>query len=156
MRQFRGSATNKIDAKGRISVPARFRAVIEADGLASVFCYCSLTHPVLDAGGRRLMDEVDQILARLAPYSDQREELSHALIGGSEELSLDREGRIALPEHFRHFAKLGEAATFVGLGARFQLWKPEAWDRQFAAARAAAREHRQLLRAPAGPEEAAK
>ncbi len=119
---FRGTVTNKIDSKGRVSVPARFRAVIEAEGLGSVYCCKSLMHKALDAGGKRLMDEVDQMLTQFNLYSGERHDLSHALIGASDDLALDREGRISLPEAFREFAGLDGEVTFVGLGNRFEIW----------------------------------
>ncbi|MEG9861456.1 MAG: hypothetical protein V6Z81_02995 [Parvularculales bacterium] len=143
---FRGIHTNKLDAKGRVSIPARFRAVLEKDELNSVICYPSFKQDVVEAGGRRLMDELDGMLNRLDPYSDEREALSHALIGASEELLMDQDGRVTLPESLREIAHVTSSVTFVGLGNKFQFWQPEAYQDHYVQARAMARENRFLLR----------
>ena len=122
---FRGTVVNKIDSKGRISVPARFRAIIEADGLSSVYCCKSLTHPILEAGGRRLIEEVNEMLSKLNLYSAERHDLALSLIGESDDLPLDKEGRMILPESFRQFAALEDEVAFVGIGLRFEIWAPD-------------------------------
>jgi len=136
---FRGTMVNKIDSKGRLSVPARFRAVIEADGLQSIYCCKSLVYPILEAGGRRLLEEVDEMLSGFSLYSSQRHDLAHALIGESDDLPLDKEGRIVLPERFRQFAGLEEEVAFVGIGLRFALWAPARLAEHLDASRSRAR-----------------
>src|SRR5262245_30583527 len=59
MDRFVSTFINKIDAKGRVSVPAPFRAVLERDGYAGgIYCYPSLDAPALDAGGQRLAENI--------------------------------------------------------------------------------------------------
>ena len=79
MDRFVSTFTNKIDAKGRVSIPAPFRAVLERDGYAhggvgGVYCYPSLDAPALDAGGERLAQKIDRLLDGLADYSDERDD----------------------------------------------------------------------------------
>lgn len=140
---FKGTIINKIDSKGRLSVPARFRAVLEADGLNTVYCCKSLTHNTLEAGGRRLLDEVDRMLSSLDLYSSQRHDLAHALIGESDDLPIDKEGRIILPDSFCDFAKLKDEVAFVGIGLRFEMWAPKELDKHIATARSRARSYLQ-------------
>ncbi len=152
MQIFRGTATNRIDAKGRVSIPARFRSIIEGDSMSAVYCHQSLNQPALEAGGRRLLNEVETMLQRINAYSDEYDALSHTLIGASEELGMDSEGRIILPEHFRDYAKLETGVTFVGLGIRFQLWNPDAYQKHLEEARKQSRALRGSLNAaPAAP-----
>ncbi len=75
MDRFVSTFTNKIDAKGRVSIPAPFRAVLERDGYSSggIYCYPSLDAPALDAGGERLAKKIDGLLAGLPDYSDERD-----------------------------------------------------------------------------------
>lgn len=146
---FRGTATNKVDAKGRVSVPAKFRALIEAENRSSIVCYPALRGNVLEAGGSLLMKQIDAMLARLEPFSDESEALYHALYGASVELAFDREGRIVLPEGLCSIAGITDAVSFVGLGYRFQLWEPRAYAAEYANARKLAHESRSLLRPPA-------
>jgi MraZ protein len=127
MDRFVSTFTNKIDQKGRVSVPASFRAVLERDGYSAgggIYCYPSLDAPAIDAGGERLAQKIDGLLRGLPDYSDERDELSVALYGDVQLLGLDGDGRIVLPEGLRAHAGLQAAVTFVGLGDKFQMWEP--------------------------------
>jgi MraZ protein len=150
MDRFVSTFTNKIDAKGRVSVPASFRSVLERDGYggqggAGIYCYPSLDAPALDAGGERLAQKIDRLLAGLPDYSDERDELSVALYGDVQVLAIDGDGRIVLPEPLRLHAGIASQVTFVGLGDKFQLWSPERFAERREAARAKVHQHRRLF-----------
>jgi transcriptional regulator MraZ len=146
MDRFVSTFTNKIDAKGRVSIPAPFRAVLERDGYAGgVYCYPSLDAPALDAGGERLAQKIDGLLAGLPDYSDERDELSVALYGDVQVLSIDGDGRIVLPQSLRTHAGIQSEVTFVGLGDKFQIWAPERFEERRRAAREKVQEHRKLF-----------
>ena len=146
MDRFVSTFTNKIDAKGRVSVPAAFRAVLERDGYAGgIYCYPSLDAPALDAGGERLAQKIDGLLAGLPDYSDERDELSVALYGDVQILAIDGDGRIVLPQSLRAHADIAGQVTFVGLGVKFQIWQPERFQERRARAREKVHEHRRLL-----------
>lgn len=152
MDRFVSTFTNKIDAKGRVSIPAPFRAVLERDGYAGgVYCYPSLDAPALDAGGERLANKIDGLLAGLPDYSDERDELSVALYGDVQVLSIDGDGRIVLPESLRAHAGLSGAVTFVGLGDKFQMWEPARFERRRTDARNKVQSTRKLLGAGSLP-----
>jgi MraZ protein len=150
MDRFVSTFTNRIDAKGRVSIPASYRAVLERDGYANgaalgVYCYPSLDAAALDAGGERLAREIDALLADLPSYSDERDELSVALYGESQVLSLDGDGRVVLPEALRSHCGITTEVTFVGLGQKFQIWQPARFDARRLTAREKVRETRKLL-----------
>ena len=150
MDRFVSTFTNKIDAKGRVSIPASFRAVLERDGYrsatgAGVYCYPSLDAEALDCGGERLAQKIDGLLASLPDYSDERDELSVALYGDVQVLSVDGDGRIVLPQELRSHAGITTEVTFVGLGDKFQMWQPAQFEARRRAARAKVEEHRRLL-----------
>jgi MraZ protein len=147
MDRFVSTFVNKIDAKGRVSVPAPFRAVLERDGYAGggIYCYPSLDAPALDAGGQRLAQNIDRLLDGLPDYSDERDELSVALYGDVHTLAIDQDGRIVLPEALRAHAHLSTHVTFVGLGQKFQMWEPARFEARRAAARGKVRDHRRLF-----------
>jgi MraZ protein len=131
MDRFVSTFTNKIDAKGRVSVPASFRSVLERDGYAGgIYCYPSLDAPALDCGGERLAKKIDGLLAGLPDYSNERDELSVALYGDVQILSIDGDGRIVVPEGLRAHAGLDAAVTFVGLGDKFQMWEPQRFEKR--------------------------
>lgn len=158
MDRFVSTFENRIDSKGRVSVPAQFRAVLERDGLRvddalAIYCYPSLDAPALDAGGQRLAQKIDELLAGLPDYSDERDELSVALYGDVEFLKIDGDGRIVLPRGLREHAGIDAKVTFVGLGDKFQIWEPEHFADRRARAREKVHEHRNLFgagRRPAG------
>jgi MraZ protein len=114
----------RLDAKGRVSVPASFRAALERDGFDGLYCYPALDRPALDAGGNALLAEIEALIAGFSPYSDQREQFSLALYGTSETLKLDGEGRVVLTETLKAHAEITDSVTFVGLGHKFQIWEP--------------------------------
>ena len=150
MDRFVSTYTNKIDAKGRVSIPAAFRAVLERDGYKSsgsigIYCYPSLDAPALDAGGERLAQKIDGLLSGLPDYSDERDELSVALYGDVQVLAVDGDGRIVLPEGLRAHAGVSGAVTFVGLGDKFQMWEPAAFEQRRARARDKVQDHRRLF-----------
>jgi MraZ protein len=88
----------RLDAKGRVSVPAPFRAVLARDGFDGLYCYPALDRPALDAGGNALLTEIEALIAGLPLYSEQREQFSLAFYGTSETLKIDGEGRVQLTE----------------------------------------------------------
>jgi len=152
MDRFVSTFTNKIDAKGRVSIPAPFRAVLERDGYAGgIYCYPSLDAPALDAGGERLAKKIDGLLAGLPDYSDERDELSVALYGDVQILSIDGDGRIVIPQALRAHAGLDGQVAFVGLGDKFQMWAPERFEERRIRAREKAQEHRKLFGAGSRP-----
>jgi MraZ protein len=114
----------RLDAKGRVSVPAPFRAVLARDGFDGLYCYPALDRPALDAGGNALMAEIEALIAGFLPYSDQRERFALALYGTSETLKLDGEGRVVLTDTLKSHAGIADAVSFVGLGHKFQIWEP--------------------------------
>lgn len=150
MERFVSTFTNRIDAKGRVSVPAPFRVILERDGYAQhgasgIYCYPSLDAPALDAGGERLARAIDGLLAGLPDYSDERDQLSVALYGDVQVLALDQDGRIVLPQGLREHAGIADLVAFVGLGQKFQMWQPERFDERRRLAREKVYEHRKLL-----------
>jgi MraZ protein len=150
MDRFVSTFTNKIDAKGRVSVPASFRTVLERDGYTEgsaggIYCYPSLDAPALDAGGQSLARKIDGLLDGLPDYSDERDELSVALYGDVQILTIDQDGRIVLPEGLRAHAGLSSHVTFVGLGSKFQMWEPARFEERRARAREKVQDHRRLF-----------
>jgi len=114
----------RLDAKGRVSIPAPFRAVLTRDGFEGLYCYPTLDRPALDAGGNALLAEIEALIARFAPYSEQREQFAAALYGTSEVLKMDGEGRVMLTEPLKSHAGIADAVAFAGLGHKFQIWEP--------------------------------
>src|SRR5437016_14296163 len=104
MDRFVSNFMLRLDAKGRVSIPAPYRAVLMRDGFEGLYCYPALDRPALDAGGNALLAEIETLMARFSPYSEEREQFSTALFGTSEVLKLDGEGRVVLTEPLKPHA----------------------------------------------------
>jgi MraZ protein len=148
MDRFVSNYTLRLDAKGRVSIPAQFRAVLARDGFDGLYCYPTLASPSLDAGGNALLGEIEQLIARFPPYSDQRDEFSAALYGTSETLKIDGEGRVILSEALKAHAGIADAVAFVGLGHKFQIWEPTRFRAQLAEATEKVRALKRQLGSP--------
>lgn len=135
MDRFVSNFTNRLDAKGRVSIPGPFRAVLARDGFEGLFLHPSLEQTALDAGGNTLLKQIDGLLARMPPYSVEKDTLSTALLGVSEVLRIDPEGRVMLTESLKVYAGITNQVAFVGLGEKFQLWAPEAFQAHLQGAR---------------------
>jgi MraZ protein len=143
--RFIGAYTNRIDKKGRISVPSDFRMAVADQGFEGVAVFPSFTHAALEGGGMDVLDEAEALIDELDPYGDERYAFAITMLAEARKLSFDGEGRILLPQDFLDHAELTERAVFAGLGQRFQIWEPEAFEAARAEARRIARDNRGLL-----------
>ena len=134
MDRFVSNFTLRLDSKGRVSIPAPFRSVLTRDGFEGLYCYPTLDRPALDAGGQALLAEIEALIARFPPYSNERERFATALYGTSEVLRMDGEGRVILPEALKTHVGITETAAFVGLGNKFQIWEPNRFRTELAEA----------------------
>ena len=125
---FLGSFTNKIDAKGRLATPARFRRVLEAEKSNTIYVIPSPDEPCLDAGGPAYIETLTQSIFALPPFSAERRLLQKRITGRTLSLTMDAEGRINIPENLRNHARLNGEAAFSGQGDYFQIWNPETLD----------------------------
>jgi transcriptional regulator MraZ len=124
MDRFVANYTLRLDSKGRVSIPASFRSLLARDGFEGLYCYPALALPAIDAGGNALMAEIETLIGRYAPFSEERERFALALYGTSETLKLDGEGRVVLSETLKRHAGIAGEVAFVGLGHKFQIWEP--------------------------------
>jgi MraZ protein len=139
MDRFVSNTTLRLDSKGRVSIPASFRSVLGRDGFDGLYCYPALVSAAIDAGGNALMAEIEALIGRFAPFSEERERFALALYGTSETLKIDSEGRVQLSDSLKRHAGITEAATFVGLGHKFQIWEPSRFQNELAEATAKVR-----------------
>lgn len=131
-----GRHVNKIDRKGRVSVPKLFRdALVREPGKGlSIYVYPSFHEPAIEGATEEFMTHLSDSIHDLALFSEEQSELASIVLGTAHCLPLDPEGRIVLPgELIRHAGLAGEAA-FVGLGPSFQIWQPAAHEEHVAQA----------------------
>ena len=145
---FLGSFTNKIDAKGRLATPARFRRVLEAEKSNTIYVIPSPDEPCLEAGGPAFIEDLARAMMALPRYSDQRKLLQKRVAGKTISLTMDAEGRIVLPKELRDHAGLNGEAAFSGQMDFFEIWNPEALEASMGDDAAAAAARKELPNAP--------
>jgi len=144
MVQFLGTHQNKLDTKGRVSVPAPFRAILrgtdETNGRHLVL-RPSHQHPCVEAWPSDEFEALAEPLNRLDRFSQAHDDLAASLYSDAYPVEADKEGRIVLPEPLVSYAGLADTVVFMGLGRIFQIWEPAAAERRRAEARDRARTH---------------
>jgi MraZ protein len=137
---FFGTFENKVDRKGRVSVPAPFRQALARSEFQGIIARPSHRGPGIEAYDLEFMEQLNEGVATTDLFSDAHEDLALTIFGEAYQLSFDGEGRILLPPALIEHAGITERAGFVGMGSLFQIWKPEILLRQKTQARTRARE----------------
>ena len=135
-RRFRGESHHKVDTKGRVSIPALFRRVLEAgdpdwtDGLRPqlVIVYGDHRRKYLECYTVEAIDEVDDQIAAMPRGSMARRMLERLMHGQSFPTEVDGDGRLVLPQKLRDKIGLEKEAFFIASGDTFQIWKPETYE----------------------------
>ena len=122
---FLSSFTNKIDKKGRVSVPANFRNLIRKQEFQGIIVYGSFINNCIEACGLDRIAELSDTIDKLDPYSAERDAFATTILGGSYQLAFDQDGRVVLPENLMAKAKLSTSAIFIGKGKTFEIWNPD-------------------------------
>jgi len=141
MQRFMGSYHSRIDAKGRVSIPAPFRTILRGgapEGAVRVILRPSHLLPCVEAWPVNTFDAVCDRLEQVPYFSEDNEDLGTALFGDAEPVESDREGRIVLPDWVAPHAGLSGAVTFMGHAQNFRIWEPAAAAQRLAEARARA------------------
>ena len=136
---FLSTYVNKVDRKGRVSVPATFRASLADQRFPGIVVFPSYKYPALDGNGIDRMDELIARLDTIAELSDEHENLAALMFASSQRLPFDTEGRIVLPPDLAEHASIADSAAFVGLGKSFQIWEPGRFAEHLATLRERAR-----------------
>lgn len=143
---FLSTYHNRIDKKGRVSIPAQFRAVLTAQESPAVVAYPSPIHDCIEACGMQRIMKFNQRVEKFEPYSPERDAFSAMLFGDSVQLAMDTEGRVLLPQPLIDFAGLKDEVTIVGKGETFEFWSPRAFETYIERVRGIVREKRATLK----------
>ncbi|MFB2550754.1 division/cell wall cluster transcriptional repressor MraZ [Ensifer soli] len=140
MNRFLSHAVNRIDAKGRVSVPSLFRSVLSARNVRELYCFQDFVFPAVSAGGPELLDRFEGQTNGGDPFSPDANRMSLLIHGGGVFMKLDPEGRLMVTDFIRSFTGITTDVMFVGRSDYFQLWEPAAFQEMQAAARAQVRD----------------
>ena len=134
---FLGTYFNKVDRKGRVSVPAPFRQVLAADSFPGIVCFAAPRANAMQGCGLGLMAELmESVDQSFALFSDDQEAMAFSLFSDARQLAWDSGGRVQLPEELIDYSGIEEEAVFAGLGRFFHIWEPAAFKEYQAQARA--------------------
>lgn len=125
MDRFLSSAVNRIDAKGRVSVPGAFRALAAKRGYHELYALRALEEPALDVGGMDLLDRYERQLEQANPFLRTADDMSAYVHGEGTFLKLDGDGRITMSDFIREHTGISTEVGFLGRGQFFQIWEPE-------------------------------
>ena len=123
-----GRHINKIDKKGRVSVPKPFRDALADQAFQGVYAFPSFKQAAVEICGEAFIHRIITSLDDLDLFSDDQDDLASTILGNSHQLTYDTEGRIKLPLDLLSHAGVGAQALFVGRGTRCQIWEPARYD----------------------------
>ncbi|MEM7441841.1 MAG: division/cell wall cluster transcriptional repressor MraZ [Pseudomonadota bacterium] len=128
MSRFTSTYLNKVDRKGRVSVPAPFRTVLDGQGSGVFYLKRNEVDGTIDGLTEAYMDDVQDRIDALPMNSPEREDAEDEFFADSTEMRCDPDGRIILPKALMELANIDDQALFVGKGkSRFQIWHPETY-----------------------------
>ena len=129
MTMFVGRHVNKIDAKGRVSVPKPFRVSLQMSGSETLYVYPQFKQNALEVCDEEFMIRLSSSLNDLDLFSDAHDDLASVILANAHNLTFDPEGRVVIPKILMQHSQLTQDAIFVGQGSRFQIWEPRAYEK---------------------------
>ena len=143
---FLSNYENKLDKKGRVSVPASFRSHLSSLGYNGFITYPSFNHDALEACSEDRIEKLSNTIDSLNPFEEKRDFFATSILAESTNLQFDNEGRISLSLKLLKHAKINNIMLFVGQGQTFQIWEPTAFEKFKVTARKKANLNRANLR----------
>ena len=143
---FLSSFENKIDKKGRVSVPSTFRSHLNSMGYNGFIAYPSFNHSALEACSQDRIEKLSKTIDSLNPFDEKRDYFATSILSESVNVQFDTEGRISLSEKLLNHAKIKNRILFVGLGYTFQIWEPVLFEKFKSLARKKAFKNRSNLK----------
>ncbi|MEO7442575.1 MAG: cell division/cell wall cluster transcriptional repressor MraZ [Acidimicrobiales bacterium] len=129
MARFFGRHEHSLDPKGRVILPAKFRPSFEGGAFLTQYrgrCLALWTPVEYDAQ--------TELMQQAQTGSRAERDLARVWAAGTEEVDIDRQGRIAIAPHLRGYARLEDAVLVHGAMERVEFWNPEVWAQKLAAA----------------------
>ena len=143
---FLSSYENKIDKKGRVSVPASFRSHLSSIGYNGFVSYPSFNYEALEACSEDRIEKLSNTIDSLNPFEEKRDYFATSILSESVNLQFDSEGRVLITDKLLNHAKIKSSILFVGLGKTFQIWEPKSFEKFKIVARKKAYQNRSNLK----------
>ncbi len=143
---FLSTFENKIDKKGRVSVPASFRSYLSNLGYNGVICYPSFNNNCIEAWPQDRIEKISNAIDSLNPFEEKKDYFATSILSESTNLQFDSEGRILITSKLLKHAKIKNVMLFVGQGKTFQIWEPSNYDKFKGTAKRKSNIHRASLK----------
>ena len=143
---FLSTYENKLDKKGRVSVPAPFRSYLSNLGYNGVICFPSFNHQCIESWPQDRIEKITNSIDDLNPFEEKKDYFATSILAESINLQFDSEGRILLTSKLLKHAKIKNSMLFVGQGQTFQIWEPTAFEKFKTSARKKANINRASLK----------
>ena len=126
---FLSTYENKLDRKGRVSVPASFRSYLSNLGYNGVICYPSFNINCIEAWPQDRIEKISNAIDSLNPFEEKKDYFATSILSESINLQFDTEGRISITNKLLKHAKIKNNILFVGQGKTFQIWEPASYEK---------------------------
>ena len=143
---FLSTYENKLDKKGRVSVPASFRSYLSNLGYNGIVCYPSFNNQSIEAWPQDRIEKISNAIDALNPFEEKKDYFATSILSESINLQFDSEGRISLTSKLLKHAKIKNSMLFVGQGKTFQIWEPTIFEKFRVTARRKSNIHRASLK----------
>ena len=121
---FLSTYENKLDKKGRVSVPASFRSYLSNMGYNGIVCFPSFNNPSIESWPQDRIEKISNAIDNLNPFEDKKDYFATSILSESINLQFDSEGRILITEKLLRHAKIKKSMLFVCQGRTYQIWEP--------------------------------
>jgi len=146
MALFLSTFLNKVDKKGRVSVPAQFRSMLYGEDFSGIVIYESSINGCIEGCSIERIKRLSELIDDLDPFSKERDAFATTILGGAAQLPFDSDGRVILPKALMDFANISENAVFVGKGQTFEIWEPKKFEVYLKKTRVEARKNPSLIK----------
>ena len=120
---------NRLDKKGRVSVPASYRAHLSSLGYNGIICFPSFNNQSIEAWSQDRIEKISNSIDTLNPFDEKKDYFATSILSESINLQFDSEGRILLTQKLLKHAKIKNNMLFVGQGKTFQIWEPATFEK---------------------------
>ncbi len=143
---FLSTYENKIDAKGRVSLPSNFRDIISKEDNTNVIIYKSLSKKCLQGCTQMYIEKLQSAIDNFDPFSQEKDAFETAIFSDSICLDIDKDGRINIPKKYIQYAEIDNIALFVGKGKTFEIWNNKEYEKYYTKCREFAIQNTKLIK----------
>ena len=126
---FLSTYENKLDKKGRDSVPSSYRSYLSNIGYNGIICYPSFNHQCIEAWPQDRIEKISNAIDSLNPFEEKKDFFATSILSQSINLQFDSEGRVQIITKLLKHAKIKNRMLFVGQGKTFQIWEPTLFEK---------------------------